>query len=44
MASSWPATAYMLHRKDAPAVLRDETVVAKARMIGKHPAQVPSFS
>ena len=40
MASSWPATAYMLHRKDAPALLSDQVVVSKSRMLGKHPSQV----
>ena len=40
MASSWPATAYMLQRKDAPAVLSDPTVVEVARKQGKHPSQI----
>ena len=40
MASSWPATAYMLHKKDAPALLRDPVVQAKASMLGKHPSQL----
>lgn len=40
MASSWPATAYMLHKKDAPPLLSDQAVVAKARALDKHPSQV----
>lgn len=40
MASSWPATAYMLHKKDAPALLSEATVLEVARRMGKHPSQV----
>ena len=40
MASSWPATAYMLHRKEVPALLRAPLVASIARRLGKRPAQV----
>lgn len=40
MASSWPATAYMLHKKDAPALLSEPTVLETASRIGKHASQV----
>lgn len=40
MASSWPATAYMLHRKEAPALLRAPLVASIARRLGKRPEQV----
>ena len=40
MASSWPATAYMLHRKDAPALLREPVVLDVAKATGRKPAQV----
>ena len=40
MASSWPATAYMLQRKDSPALLRAPLVHDIARKLGKRPAQV----
>ncbi|BDA45305.1 probable NADPH-dependent aldo-keto reductase, chloroplastic [Coccomyxa sp. Obi] len=40
MASSWPATAYMLHRKEVPALLRAPLVANIARSLGKRPAQV----
>ena len=39
-ASSWPATAYMLHRKDAPALLREPVVLEVAKAIGKKAPQV----
>lgn len=40
MASSWPATAYMLQHKHVPALLRKPLVTNIARSMGKHPAQV----
>ncbi|KAK9915503.1 hypothetical protein WJX75_000016 [Coccomyxa subellipsoidea] len=40
MASSWPATAYMLQHKDVPALLRKPLVTNIARSMGKRPAQV----
>jgi len=40
MASSWPATAYMLQRKDSPALLRAPLVHDIARKLGKKPSQV----
>lgn len=40
MASSWPATAYMLHRKEVPALLRAPLVAEIARRLRKRPAQV----
>lgn len=43
MASSWPATAYMLHRREVPALLRAPLVHDIARKVGKKPAQVCSM-
>ena len=40
MASSWPATAYMLHKKDAPALLSEPTVLEVASRMSKHASQV----
>jgi diketogulonate reductase-like aldo/keto reductase len=40
MASSWPATAYMLHRKEVPALLRSPLVHDISRRMGKRPAQI----
>ena len=40
MASSWPATAYMLQRKDSPPLLRAPLVHDIARKLGKKPSQV----
>ena len=39
-ASSWPSTAYMLHRKDAPQLLREPVVQDVAKQLGRKAPQV----
>lgn len=39
MASSWPATAYMLQRKEVPPLLRAPVVHDIARRLGKRAPQ-----